>query len=59
MHILTDDKSATSGGIEKINPYRMSRKKPIATAYFRFSHRDKSNTALTNNEQKIVVENII
>ncbi len=31
---------------------------PVATIYFRFSHRNKKNTPLTNSEQKEIVDNI-
>ncbi|CDW83732.1 oxidation resistance protein [Stylonychia lemnae] len=31
---------------------------PIATTFFRFSHRDKSNNPLSNKAQKIIVEDI-
>jgi hypothetical protein len=34
------------------------KKKPVASIFFRFSHRDKNNVALTNKQQKIIVENI-
>jgi hypothetical protein len=33
-------------------------KKPVASVFFRFSHRDKDNNILTNKEQKKVVEDI-
>ena len=31
---------------------------PIATVFFRFSHRDKNNDPLTNKDQKELVENL-
>ena len=32
--------------------------KPVASVFFRFSHRDKGNAALSNKAQKTIVEDI-
>lgn len=38
--------------------HQQSQKQSIALVFFRFSHRDESQRALTNREQEKIVENI-
>ena len=52
--------------LSRLNGYKIKRKeilntrrhKPVATVFFRFSHKDKDNKTLKNSEQKAVVQQI-
>lgn len=44
------------GGKNSKNKRRKRRRRPVATVFFRFSHRDKDGVALVNKEQNSIVE---